>query len=94
MLKVLSLLLGLMLAVTAAQAKIGWTYKECVAHWGQETDRLILNKQVGETWIEVPIFMFHRGKRYVAVDFSVIGGLFSYEKSKVIAEAPSNESGF
>ena len=32
-----ALLLCSLFLAGAAQAKIGWTYEECVAHWGPET---------------------------------------------------------
>jgi hypothetical protein len=89
-------LLSLMLAASTAQAKIGWTYGQCVAQWGEETGHICgYNEDMGDKGEEVPLFIFHlHGKHYLEVKFSVIDGLFSYEKSRVIKEWPTEESGF
>jgi hypothetical protein len=89
------IVLGLLFIASAAQAKIGWTYEECVAHWGHETDHIILHKEIEyHDWLEVPLFIFHYGKRYVTVQFSVIDQSFSYKDSKVLSELISDDSGF
>lgn len=90
--RLILLLAGSLALALPARAKIGWTYAQCVAHWGKETDRIFL--QDGYYRTETPLFMFRLGKRYVVVEFSVIDGWFSYEKSKVIKETPNDNARF
>jgi hypothetical protein len=76
----LGLLLAACLALASrAQARIGWTYEQCVAHWGKETSHLFLHGE--EPPYTKPIFVFHYHKRYVVVEF---------RDDKVIKETPSN----
>jgi hypothetical protein len=66
-----------------AHAQIGWTLNQCRAHWGKETDFIVLNACPPPQETR-PIYVFHYGKRYIVVNLG--------ENGKVIKQTITNSS--
>jgi hypothetical protein len=64
-------LVFLALGIGTAQAEIGWTYEQCVQHWGKPTDKIVFNADDGPH----PAAIFKYGSRYIIVYFKVKDGV-------------------